>query len=49
VAELKSTTTRQIEQIRAAGSALRQLREGLWASDEPAEPGEPDALPPNVS
>src|SRR5215468_9458725 len=34
LAELKSATTKQIEQIRAAGSALRQLREGLWASDD---------------
>ena len=50
VAELKSATTRQIEQIRAAGSALRQLREGLWASDELAgsSPGG-GALPPDVS
>ncbi len=50
VAELKSATTRQIEQIRATGSALRQLREGLWATDElagaSAAAGE---LPPDVS
>jgi hypothetical protein len=49
VAELKSATTRQIEQIRAAGSALRQLREGLWASDELAGADGPGALPPDVS
>jgi GTPase Era involved in 16S rRNA processing len=51
LAELKSATTRQIEQIRAAGSALRQLREGLWASDEiaGADGGGAGALPPNVS
>ncbi|HEY6175205.1 MAG TPA: dynamin family protein [Kofleriaceae bacterium] len=48
LAELKSATTRQIEQIRAAGSALRQLREGLWASDDlaGATAGE---LPPDAS
>jgi GTP-binding protein EngB required for normal cell division len=50
VDELKSTTSRQIEQIRAAGSALRQLREGLWASDELAGSSGPGgALPPDAS
>jgi small GTP-binding protein len=51
VAELKSAAARQIEQSRAAGSALRQLREGLWASDELAGPSGPGAgaLPPDVS
>jgi hypothetical protein len=53
VAELKSAAARQIEQIRAAGSALRQLREGLWASDELAGSSGPGpgtgALPPDVS
>jgi GTPase Era involved in 16S rRNA processing len=51
VAELKSAAARQIEQIRAAGSALRLLREGLWASDELAGPSAPSAgaLPPDVS
>ena len=50
VAELKSATTAQIEQIRAAGNAIRQLREGLWAPDEPIAPA-PDLpdLPPDVS
>jgi GTPase Era involved in 16S rRNA processing len=51
VTELKSAAARQIEQIRAAGSALRLLREGLWASDELAGPSGPGAgaLPPDVS
>jgi GTP-binding protein EngB required for normal cell division len=51
VAELKSAAARQIEQIRAAGSALRLLREGLWASDEPAGSSGPGAgaLPPDAS
>jgi hypothetical protein len=49
VAELKSATTRQILQIRATSSALRQLREGLWASEDLPEAPEPDALPPDVS
>jgi hypothetical protein len=39
VADLKSAASQQILQIRAAGSAMRQLREGLWAGDEePAAP-----------
>jgi GTP-binding protein EngB required for normal cell division len=50
VAELKSATTRQIQQIRATGSALRQLREGLWASEDlPEEAPEASALPPDFS
>ena len=49
VAELKSATTRQIQQIRAAGNALRQLREGLWASEDLPEAPAVDALPPDVS
>jgi len=51
LAELRSATTRQIEQIRAAGAALRQLREGLWASDELAgsSGSSAGALPPDVS
>jgi GTP-binding protein EngB required for normal cell division len=49
LAELRSATTRQIEQIRAVGSALRQLREGLWASDELTGADGPGALPPDVS
>ncbi len=39
VADLKSEASRQILQIRAAGNAMRQLREGLWTGDdEPAAP-----------
>ncbi|HMG23680.1 MAG TPA: dynamin family protein, partial [Kofleriaceae bacterium] len=51
VAELKSSTTRQIEQIRAAGSALRQLREGLWSGDElpGTDAGAAGELPADVS
>ena len=49
VAELKSATTRQIEQIRVAGSALRQLREGLWASEDLPGSPTPAELPPDVS
>ena len=51
VAELKSATARQIEQIRATGGALRLLREGLWASDELAGSSAAGAaaLPPDVS
>ncbi|HEU4728008.1 MAG TPA: dynamin family protein [Kofleriaceae bacterium] len=37
---MKSSTTQQIQQIRAVSSGLRQLRETLWAPEEP-EP-EPD-------
>ena len=40
LAELKSATSAQIQQIRAAGNAIRQLREGLWAPDEPAAPAD---------
>jgi GTPase Era involved in 16S rRNA processing len=49
LAELKSATTKQIEQIRAAGSALRQLREGLWASDDLPAAAVAGELPPEVS
>jgi GTP-binding protein EngB required for normal cell division len=49
VAELKSATTRQIQQIRAAGSALRQLREGLWAGEDLPAAQVLDELPPDVS
>lgn len=49
VAELKSATNRQIEQIRATGNALRQLREGLWASEELPDPEAEGVLPPDVS
>ncbi|HEX3760341.1 MAG TPA: dynamin family protein [Kofleriaceae bacterium] len=51
LADLRSATTKQIAQIRAAGSALRQLREGLWSGDELAGSSAPGAgaLPPDVS
>jgi hypothetical protein len=50
VDQLKAATTEQIQQIRAAGNALRQLREGLWAPDEEILDGaEQAALPPDVS
>ncbi|HET9621277.1 MAG TPA: dynamin family protein [Kofleriaceae bacterium] len=59
VAELKSATHAQIQQIKATTAGLRQLREALWASTaiEPAAPAggidlpsEPeDDLPPDVS
>ena len=35
---MKAATTTQIQQVKAATAALRQLREGLWSSeDEPTE------------
>ncbi len=37
VDELKSTTSAQIDQIRAATSALRQLREGIWLDEPPTD------------
>lgn len=50
VDQLKAATTEQIGQIRAAGNALRQIREGLWAPDEEILDGaEQAALPPDVS
>src|SRR4029079_1118121 len=49
LAEFKSATTKQIEQIRAAGSALRQLREGLWASDDLPAAAAVGELPPDAS
>jgi GTP-binding protein EngB required for normal cell division len=49
LADLKSATTRQILQIRAAGNALRQLREGLWASEDLPGADPTGALPPDVS
>jgi archaellum component FlaC len=36
--EMKSATTQQIQQIRAVGAGLRQLRESLWAPED--DPGE---------
>jgi small GTP-binding protein len=43
VAEFKATTTQQIQQIRAAGNGLRQLRESLWAAGpDAAELSTPD-------
>ena len=49
IAELKSATTQKIQQIRATSSALRQLREGLWASEDLPEAPGVGALPPDVS
>jgi GTP-binding protein EngB required for normal cell division len=50
LAGLKSATAQQIQQIRAAGNGLRQLRESLWASEQPQpEPHEPPEIPPDVS
>jgi len=37
VDDLKSTTGAQIDQIRAASAALRQLREGIWVEDKPTD------------
>ncbi|HEY4243929.1 MAG TPA: dynamin family protein [Kofleriaceae bacterium] len=34
---LKTSTTAQIEQIRAATTALRQLREGIWLDENPTD------------
>jgi small GTP-binding protein len=41
---LRTSTTTQIAQVHAAKHALGQLRESLWASDEPA-PAEPPPAP----
>lgn len=35
---MKGVTTTQIQQVRAASAALRQLREGLWSPAEPPPP-----------
>jgi small GTP-binding protein len=35
VADVKAATASQIEAVRAASAALRQLREGIWTPDEP--------------
>jgi GTP-binding protein EngB required for normal cell division len=43
LAGLKSTTTQQIQQIRALGNGLSQLRENLWAPESPES--KPAALP----
>lgn len=40
---MKVTTTAQIDQVRAATAALKQLREGLWSAV--AEPDEPTSAP----
>jgi len=49
LAEFKATTAQQIQQIRAAGNGLRQLRESLWAP-EPAAAALPTTdIPPDVS
>jgi len=37
VDELKSATGAQIDQIRAASAALRQLREGIWTLEAPTD------------
>jgi len=37
VDDLKSSTTAQIDQIRAATAALRQLREGIWLEENPID------------
>ena len=36
--EMKTSTTSQIAQVKAASAALRQLREGIWAADVPDDP-----------
>jgi GTPase Era involved in 16S rRNA processing len=46
LAELRAATTKQIDQIRTASSALRHLRDGLRTSDDADEL---PALPPDVS
>ena len=35
IGDLRVTTTQQIAQVRVTTSALRQLREGIWANEEP--------------
>ena len=40
VEAMKGVTTGQIQQVKAATSALRQLREGLWSRDEEDAPDE---------
>jgi GTP-binding protein EngB required for normal cell division len=37
VDDLKASTTAQIDQIRAASAALRQLREGIWLDENPTD------------
>src|SRR5450755_294251 len=37
VDDLKASTTAQIDQIRAATAALRQLREGIWLDENPTD------------
>ncbi len=49
LAEMKAVTTQQIQQIRAVGSALRQLREGLWTPDELPTPAALPVLAPTAS
>jgi len=48
VAEMKTVTTAQIEQIRTVASGLRLLREGLWTPTPTPTPELPE-LPPDVS
>jgi len=45
VEEMKGATSAQILQVRAATTALKQLREGLWSDHEPS----PAELPPTTS
>ncbi len=37
IGDLRASTTTQIEQIRAASAALRQLREGIWTPEAPTD------------
>ena len=37
---MKGVTSGQIQQVKAATAALRQLREGLWSKDEADAPDE---------
>lgn len=41
IESMKGVTTTQIQQVRAASAALRQLREGLWSPAEPPAPEPP--------
>ncbi|HEX2687681.1 MAG TPA: dynamin family protein [Kofleriaceae bacterium] len=49
LAEFRSATTQQIQQIRAVSAGLRQLRENLWAPEPPAPELTIPDLPPDVS
>lgn len=43
IADMKTVTTAQIQQVKVATKALSQLREGLWSTDE--EPAELTEMP----